>query len=172
MTGRVLLFLFEKIGDEIFAMNHPYLVDKLGVDGAFSYLEYIHKKDKYVLSRLEKNGLIEKRKIGNEVVYKITRNGKVAALQLIIARAKHPLPNDQILLVTFDVPEVAKLARRMFRHSLKNMGFKMSQFSVWSTNRDVVNEMKQYIKQLKIDKWVFLYMAKRIPCGLNVRSDK
>ena len=93
---------------------------------------------------------------------KITNDGKIAALQILILQKQKYLPKGKNLIVAFDVPELAKDARMVFRRSLKRMGFKQIQKSIWSTRFDVAKEMSQYIKLLKIDSWVLLFITTKI----------
>ncbi len=162
ITGRALLFIAESIDDFIFELNHPSLTEMLGVEGARRYLHYKYERIPYPIDRLKKNDWITTRKIGNKIIIRLTQNGKIAALQLKIANVKKHLDAGSEILVAFDIPESATNTRKIFRESLKRMGFRRQQLSIWSTNKNIVKELKQYIGLLKIGKWVTLYRANKI----------
>jgi DNA-binding transcriptional regulator PaaX len=124
---------------------------------ARQYLEYKSNGLPRPISQINKNGWVEIKKLNNQILVKITEDGKIAALQIIIARKRKTLPKGQKLLIAFDIPELAKDTRFMFRYSLKKMGFHQIQKSIWGTLYDVTKEMKQYIKFLKIERWVVLF---------------
>jgi|GEM_PF-3265267 len=162
ITGRTLLFIAENVDDFIFELNYPSLTEALGTDGARRYLAYKYKRIPYPINRLKKNGWIEAQQKGDKIIVKLTQSGRIAALQLKIANIKKRIRAGSEILVAFDVPESATNARKVFRESLKRMGFRRMQLSIWGTNKDVAKELKQYIQLLEINKWVTLYNASKI----------
>jgi uncharacterized protein YuzE len=155
-TSEILLKIFQKTDDLFFYLNYPALMRNMSARAARQYLEYKSKGLPRPISQINKNGWIEIKKLNNEILIKITDDGKIAALQILISQKKKKLLKRTKLVVAFDVPELAKETRMMFRRSLKRMGFTQMQKSIWTTNYNVTKEMDQYIRLLKIDRWVLL----------------
>ncbi len=159
VTAEILLKIFQKTDDLFFFLNYPSLMRNMSVRAARQYLEYKSGGLPKPISKIYKNGWIEIQKLNNDILVKITDHGKIAALQICIFKKRKYLPKGKNLVVAFDVPELAKESRTMFRRSLKRMGFKQIQKSIWSTPFNVTKEMNQYIKLLKIERWVLLFIT-------------
>jgi DNA-binding transcriptional regulator PaaX len=61
----------------------------------------------------------------------------------------------------YDIPTEGNLGRDAFRYFLKRIGFTQVQHSVWSIDRNVVDEVKQFVRTAKITHWVEVYLAKK-----------
>ena len=162
LSGKILLFLIEQGDDLLFEMNNPALCSLMDIDDAKRYL---HRKYTYLprpIRRLTKNNLIEIRRKGNTILIKLTKDGKIAATQLKIARHKQRLGRGNELIIIFDIPESVSNVRKAFRQSLKRMGFYRIQFSVWGTRKNIIVPLREYLTLLRIDKWVSMYISKQI----------
>jgi len=75
------------------------------------------------------------------------------------AQSKPKLSGQNVCLLIFDFPESARKGRDAFRYFIRSLGFKQVQMSVWKSNRDCVEDIKRFIEDAKISKWVKLYIA-------------
>jgi uncharacterized protein YuzE len=157
ITAELLLKIFQKADDFFFCLNYPSLTRHMSARAARQYLDYKWNGLPKPLTRLKNDGMISVKKINDQVLIKITKKGKIAALQILISKIHKNLPIGEQLVVAFDIPEVARNARYMFRYSLRKMGFKQLQKSIWVTQHDVINEMQRFIGLLKIESWVFIF---------------
>ena len=71
------------------------------------------------------------------------------------------------LMIVFDVPENQATARRQLRLLLRKWGFKQSQKSVWVSDYDHRESVKEAIKELRLQGYVKLY-----ECALLYPLDK
>ncbi len=108
---------------------------------------------------LKKQKLIQIQQKGDEVVFELTQKGRVAAIKQQILSTKAVLPNGQVCLVTFDIPENVSKVRYLFRRFLKQVGFKFVHLSVWECKLDVIESLKNLVKELEITRWVKVYKA-------------
>jgi len=93
------------------------------------------------------------------VVLKLTEDGKIQAIKVLIANCHDRFHDGRICLVSFDIPEAAETARAAFRRFIKTVGFKYVQGSVSSIKKDVFKEMRYLIGLLKIGRWVEVHIA-------------
>lgn len=112
-------------------------------------VEYLRRKKFLKTKKTEEGLLIE-----------LSDEGRVELMKRLI-RERSTLKDGQVCLVVYDVPNAGNLGRDALRYFLKRAGFKQVQRSVWSTDKDVVHEVIEFIKSSKITKWVEVYLAKR-----------
>lgn len=111
------------------------------------------------VARLRKGGLIETDKTDvGKLILKLTDAGRTAYL----------LGNDNVdnwdgkwRIVIFDIPEQKRLIRDLFRRNLKKWGFKHLQKSVWISKKNVTEKLFSYIKDLGVEKWVFVFESEK-----------
>lgn len=89
-----------------------------------------------------------------------SKEGKTEFLKHAIIRCAKRLPDKQVCLVSFDIPETASGIRKMFRGFIKEAGFRQLHRSVWVTDKDVVELMGVLVKRLKISAWVSIFIAR------------
>jgi len=65
-------------------------------------------------------------------------------------------------IVIFDIPEIRKTARDQLRFFLKELGFKMLQNSNWICPYGDFDEIQNFIKEEKIEKYVILIVSDKI----------
>ncbi len=104
-------------------------------------------------------GLIEILDAGQEAEIRLTKDGVIAALKDRIVLEKTTLDDGWLCFVVFDIPEDVRELRKSFCRFLKSGGFRQLQRSVWVSQKDVVKDLSALIKQLKIGKWVRVYVA-------------
>ena len=87
-----------------------------------------------------------------EVLVKLTNKGKN---QLAIERALNSDKWDgKFRVVIFDIPEKNRKVRDVLRRKLKEWGFKYLQKSLWVSKKDIADPMREFIKELGVEKWV------------------
>jgi DNA-binding transcriptional regulator PaaX len=112
--------------------------------------------------RLRQRRWITEHREGNRVIQELTTNGRIAALEVVMKQTTAILPDDQRWTIAFDFPEGARAARQLFRRSLKRIGCTLDQLSVWHTNKDIGREMQEFVRLLKLTRWVHIILSKRI----------
>ena len=103
------------------------------------------------LKRLRERGLVETSVSEEKILLKLSRAGKDSIRFNKIIN----LPWDgKWRIVIFDIPETHKAVRNLFRRRLRDWEFRIFQKSVWISKLDVTSELRKFIKELEIDKWV------------------
>lgn len=110
------------------------------------------------LKRLREGGLIEQVKLKDDIIIKLTEEGR----DLISDRFEDKDWDGKWRVVIFDIPEEKRIIRNLFRRNLKKWGFKHLQKSVWVSKRNVFDKLESYIKDLGIEKWVIVMEAERL----------
>lgn len=95
--------------------------------------------------------------VSGDTVPRLTHQGMLR-LQPFIAEY---LPSGAKLMVIFDIPEIAKVKRARLRTLLKNLRFVQVQQSVWMTEYDHREVIRQAITELELDEQVQVYEAMR-----------
>ncbi len=110
-----------------------------------------------IVSRLKKKGWVETIKNENKVVVKLTSKGKN---QLAIEKAlKSNKWDGKFRVVIFDIPEKNKKVRDILRWRLKAWGFKYLQKSLWVSKKDITEPIREFIKELGVEKWVMVLVC-------------
>lgn len=108
-----------------------------------------------MLSRMKRQGLIERRAHRRGVIWMITKKGR-ERLQKISEQRDNPdsLTNARYVpgsrreatIISFDIPEREKGKRRWLRAALGSLGFSLLQKSVWIGNRGVPKEFMDALR--------------------------
>lgn len=111
------------------------------------------------LKRLREKGYINKDYINEkELVIKLTDEGR----DILMLEGGEPEKWDgKWRIVVFDIPESKRLIRNLFRRNLKKWGFKHLQKSVWISKKNVTDQLFNYIKDLGIEKWVWVFESEK-----------
>jgi len=133
------------------------LVLEKAVDGYVSLEDLLYNLSQ-ALKRLREGGLIEQIKLKNDVLIKLTEDGK----NLIGDKFEEKDWDRKWRIVIFDIPEEKRIIRNLFRRNLKKWGFKHLQKSVWISQRNVFDKLESYIKDLGIEKWVIVMEVNRL----------
>lgn len=108
------------------------------------------------VSRLRRDGFIEKK--GKRVSF--TEKGRLAYLKLKI-EARGLLPEDEVCLVVFDIPEKDRRLRKFLRTFLDSVGFFSVQKSVWMSMFDATQELNEYFYAVGLGDKVMAFTARR-----------
>lgn len=111
------------------------------------------------LKRLREKGFIEEEKIDSgEIIWKLTDTGRTI---LLLEGEEKKEWDGKWRIVVFDIPEQKRLIRNLFRRNLKKWGFKSLQKSVWVSKKDVIDKLFEYIKDLGIERWVWVFESEK-----------
>jgi len=122
-----------------------------------------------LLSRLKRQGLVEKQKLGSISHWKTTpkglqkiKNGVKILKTAFFPKRSYPLDKDCALtIVLFDIPEKFKLKRTWLRNNLKNLEFRMLQKSAWIGESKVPEEFIFDMEQLEILEYVHILKVQK-----------
>lgn len=116
---------------------------------------------KRAIERLKKQKLVLEKKLGDRIILSLTEAGKSAAFKKAVSDINRPLPKGLYCLVTYDIPESQRPARRVIRDLLKGAGFKVQHQSLWIGTNDLYDELNEIIRRLGVQKWIDVYLAKK-----------
>lgn len=103
------------------------------------------------MARLEKKGLIKKRRKEKKIYLQLTEKGKKAVRDHRKAGGhSRRIWDDKWRVVIFDVPEKRAQARRYLRNYLKSLGFAKVQRSIWITPYDFGKLINHFSLKMKI----------------------
>ncbi len=125
-TQEILKIIFEISRD---VLND--LPTKSSIIKAFK--NYNLKMSNPMLYQLEKRGYLRKIELEGDVVYRLTRRGRLKILKYYYGGYSKKDTNwdGKWRIVIFDIPNTKKKAREAFRGKLYELGFKKFQKSVW-----------------------------------------
>ena len=121
------------VGAIYIAATSPYFIRNF-LRNIKRFKKYPKEKLSSIFSRLKRQGLIEIKRKGKQFYISLTDEGKKKAgrFQIDALRIKRPKKWDgKWRLVIFDISEMKKFLRELFRGKLKEMGFYQLQKSVW-----------------------------------------
>lgn len=125
----------------------------------FNELEKISAYKRHTLEvaaqRAIEKGLIEKTR--NQQL-RLTELGRRTALPYATKR----LPKNGQLMIVFDVAETKSIDRQRLRRLLRKWQFKQVQKSVWTSNRDFIEPIKEAVAELGLEDSVELYECARL----------
>lgn len=126
------------------------------------YLNHKHKRQKIhsTLANLKRRGFLQKKIFQNSYGFVLSPKAKEKISFLKNKTNKEKLPQGQQLLLFFDIPENKRLSRDTFRQSLKNLGFEQLQRSAWITSYNVVQNVKEIIKEKNLNDYVQILIVK------------
>jgi len=117
------------------------------------------------LSRMKKQGLIQKRTHGSGAGWRITQKGTE---RLEHIRKQRRDPNSlltahftpgmikEIVIVSFDIPEREKAKRRWLREALKSLSFSILQKSVWIGTKRIPKEFMDALQERHLLSYVHI----------------
>ena len=112
------------------------------------------------LKYLKRKKFVQTKKVEDHLICELSDEGKTELLKRLVCD-KSILPHGEACLVLYDVPIEGNLGRDALRYFLKRIGFRQVQKSVWQTDKDVVEEVLDFVHSAKIEKWVEVYLAKK-----------
>ncbi len=156
--------LLKAIGNSwVFDIEFPQYVGRASFPGGPPRLseEQLQKIwNKQRIAYLKKKKWIKTKKIEKRLMLALTDKGKME-LKRRSMKSRPKLPKGQLCIVIWDIPEASRKARNRFRYFLKRSEFSQLQLSVWISDRDVVSNVVEFIKEAKIKKWVNVFVGKK-----------
>lgn len=114
---------------------------------------------------LRKKKWIQDREKGDQVIFRIAKEVAVQHIRGKIRATERMLSKGTSVLVLFDFPVGANMARQEWRRFLKSIGCRQEQLSVWSTPLDVGKELAALLILLGLEKWCKVYL------GVEIKND-
>lgn len=102
---------------------------------------------------LRRRGSFREKNDGREIMPSLTERGFQSLLKLKI-RIANRRKDGKKTYIMYDIPERFRSRRDALRVWLKTSGFHMRQQSVWWTDRDIAEHLRNWIKIRRLDRWV------------------
>ena len=159
--------LFKEIVDDII-QSHRFVSNPVWAinyeEGAFLAIRKREKKTirREALQRLQKQKLIKTKKIGNNILVTLCDHGQHERLRLLIAATRKKLPTGTCCLVTYDIPERARVIRLAFRNLLKFGRFTQLHRSVLVCRYDVAEIIQEFIDQTNSKEWIVVFNSSKV----------
>lgn len=115
-------------------------------------------KQKETIKLMQKNGLIKIIGQGDSYLVGLTFQG-IAALLRVKLRGIDALPKGSVCMVVFDVPEKKRIIRRQLCRLLEEVGFIRIQRSVWVSQLDAAELLKEFFLAKNIIRWIRIYTS-------------
>lgn len=159
-AANLILEIGRLIEDTHFRLSRPGLVVKFGIDGARDYLRreevYLRRQE---LKRLEKKRIIIKENIANGYWVSFSKAGFEEYISHLSISAAD-LPNKQVCIVSFDIPEAERKLRSQVRFLLKRLGFQQMHRSVWFSKKNISDHIKKlFTSRFRTDNWFKVFIA-------------
>lgn len=117
-----------------------------------------------MMQGLKRRGYLQDQVFGKAHGYVLTPKGEARLLQLQWRNAtqRKRLPDEQWLMVFFDIPETHRRERESLRRNLRLLNFEPVQKSVWVTRLDVRSELRQWLATNQLTRYVRLLLVKEM----------
>jgi len=119
------------------------------------------KKFSQDVARLRTKKIIETKTESGNFMAKLAKKGFVEYLKLKLVDAEE-LPNNDVCIVVFDIPEKKRGLRKLFRGFLNSNYFFFTQKSVWVSRFDVSDILNELLVYFGLEQWVKIYIGKEI----------
>lgn len=162
-VGKVLNFLYE-FGEylsikeiskaEIYRRvygNYGGTVTKKQISDLF----YNLKREKYI------------EEVGKDKSIVLTDKAKIKIIEKMVQKKKK---DNQLRLLSFDIPERNHVQRDYFRRAIKRIGFRQIQQSLWAIDRDVSEVVEIAIKYYKVGDYVAYIVAEKTNIDVMVNN--
>lgn len=119
--------------------------------------EFLANKFFDQLRSMNKTGYVEIEKINGNYSMKLTKKGKIKLLEC----SRNNAIDGKWRFLSFDIPEDLRKIRNQFRRSIKRIGFKQVQKSLWVCPFVKADEIDLVIDELKIRKYVAYFVIEK-----------
>ena len=146
------IFILEMLINTPLALAHAFidpksLYERIELEGYF-----IHRFPEK-LKNLEKRGYI---KIANNSII-ITKKGKIRQLE----NSKNNTRDGKWRVLSFDIPETMRINRNHFRRSIKRIGYRQVQKSLWACPFARADEVDLIIDEYGVRKYVAYFIMEK-----------
>ncbi len=160
-TARTLMLIGDNLDDIIFSYINSRLVMRVGLKDAKSI---IWKREQYQQNRaiklLKEKKLLKIKRIGDDYEAKFTSEGEMEYFRLKVLSADL-LPDDEVTMVVFDIPETQSKIRKQLRRFLESACFMPIQKSVWISQYDAGEFLTKMFNIKTKNGWIQVFRAKR-----------
>lgn len=113
------------------------------------------------ISRMQKQGWLESRKVGNRSFYSMSSRGKERLLEAAgrIYKFESGAWDKKWCIVSYSIPEDRRHLRDEFRRELNYLGFGMLTNSTWISPNPLFNRVQEIVKVHEISKYVEVFYA-------------
>ncbi|PIX61923.1 CRISPR-associated endonuclease Cas2 [Candidatus Uhrbacteria bacterium CG10_big_fil_rev_8_21_14_0_10_41_26] len=158
-TAQVLVDLFNDV-DFFLANGRQYGQCGRSLEEMREIKNAVERRERnHAIYRAKQQKLIKTQKEGDKIYQYLTKKGAVSLLKSKIILEKQTLPEGEICFVIFDIPEDIKHVRDTFRKLLKDIGFRMTQRSVWEGDLDIVDDLRSLVDIMNAQKYIRVYHA-------------
>jgi len=106
------------------------------------------------IGNLKRRGYIEVNRVGNSESIVFTNKAKLAVVDQLVKKSGN---GNEWHFISFDIPESKRLGRDQFRRTIKRMGFRQIQKSLWVTDKNVGEYVEMASNEFGVEKYV-VYM--------------
>lgn len=167
VTMKGVLSWLDDVGDVMLPMSRKQVYRQLNNPKFPDWEDYFPSRVERVVKRLERKGLVARKKAGDGIKLTLTEEGKKTAWleNLENFEPKKGKWDGKWRIVIFDVDESRKKKRNLLRKYLKRLGFWQIQKSVWINPFDCGKEVKYLRVVLGIDSEVRWVVAEELENG-------
>lgn len=164
ITAEGFLNFFDDVFEVWIPLTRRDTYNQLHYPKIINWEDYFPSEIKRVANRLQRKGVVKVEQIGNELVVKITEQGKKEVLKYKWADFKPKSSKWDGLwrMVFFDIAEKQRKSRDELRDFLKMLGMQQMQESVFVSPYDISGEVKYLREILEIPHGVKLGVLKEI----------
>lgn len=155
-NGSITLKILEEIvriseGIIMMAVDRREFHKRLWSDG-YSYSRFVQK-----LKKLEAENIVNIKETPSGLSVELTSKGKIK----LIENNQDSAVDGKWRMLSFDIPERYRNKRNQFRRSIKKLGFKQVQKSLWACPYVKADEVELIYKELMIDKYVAYLLVEK-----------
>lgn len=119
--------------------------------------EYISDKLLHHLWNLKRSGYIETKTIDGSTSVRLTVKGKIKNLE----GPSNRKPDGRLRIISYDIPEKYKIKRHRLCRSLRRIGYKKLQKSLWICKYAKAEEIDLILDELGIQKYVAYFVISK-----------
>ncbi|PIS07668.1 hypothetical protein COT78_02390 [Candidatus Berkelbacteria bacterium CG10_big_fil_rev_8_21_14_0_10_43_13] len=113
-------------------------------------------KISHIFSNLKNRGYIEVKKHNGQESVVFTNKAKLAVIDKIAERSD---VDNKYYIVSFDIPERMRIDRNKFRRTIKRLGFRQIQKSLWVTNKNFGEYVELAAYEYGVEKYVVYFVT-------------
>ncbi|OGI76246.1 CRISPR-associated endonuclease Cas2 [Candidatus Nomurabacteria bacterium RIFCSPHIGHO2_02_FULL_42_19] len=109
------------------------------------------------LYQMKHDGLIEEAENKNLIISELGRQ-KIKELKSRLPDRHYKIKSiDEVVIISFDIPEKLRHKRNWFREVVKNLGFQMVHQSVWMGKKKISHKLIDDLEELKILEYIEIF---------------
>jgi hypothetical protein len=109
-----------------------------------------------LVQSFKRSGYIEIKRSGGQESICFTNKARLAVIDRIAARGEE---DEKYRFVSFDIPEKWRARRNQFRSTIKRLGFRQIQKSLWVCNKNIGNLVDIAADEYKVGEYVVYIVA-------------